>query len=144
MFFQKISDTQYVIRVKRGEYFVMVLKKFCQQEKIEGGFFYGLGAVDEAELAHYHVTTKKYSAKKLEEALEVTNITGSIGMFEEEPLIHVHGSFSDAKMRGFGGHIMDARVSGTLEIYLTVIPKLEKEMDEETGLKLFTFKDCLV
>ena len=79
MNYQKINRQNYIIRLARGERIIASLKKFCQKEKIKGGFFYGLGAVDETEVAHYDVSTKKYSSKKFMLALEMVNLTGNIG-----------------------------------------------------------------
>jgi uncharacterized protein len=137
MFFKQFNNNSYVIRVKRGERIIRELTEFCKSERIEGGFFYGLGAVNQAELAHYNVQTQKYSSKKYTQAWEMTNITGSVGLYENEIIVHAHASFSDSKMHEFGGHLVEATVSGTAEIYFTVLPKMEKIIDLETGLKVF-------
>lgn len=134
---QKINSHQFVVRVKRGEKIIEELKKFCLKMKIRGGFFYGLGAVDEVTIAHYDVGVKKYSQEKFNLALEMANITGSIGIFEKEIIIHAHATLADKNMKTIGGHLVEATVSGTAEIFLTTTPPLQKKYDPETGLKLF-------
>jgi hypothetical protein len=134
---KKIDEQTTVLRVKRGERIIASIKKYCQDNKIKGGFFYGIGAVDEVELAHYNVSTKKYSSKKFAHALEMTNITGNIGVFENDLVIHAHATFADHEMNCLGGHLVEAKVSGTAEIFLTLLPTLPKLYDSETGLKLF-------
>jgi uncharacterized protein len=101
-----------------------------------GGFFHGLGACDQAELALYDVAKQKYFSKKFNQALEMTNITGSIGM-EKELIIHAHVTLSDKNMKVIGGHLKEARISGTGEIYLIKLARLKKKFDPETGLKIF-------
>ena len=135
----KNFDKSFVIRIERGELIIEQLKIFCQQQNIEGGFFYGIGAVDEVELAHYNVESKKYSSIKFLQPLELVNITGSIGK-EADLIIHAHATLANPKMEVIAGHLVEARVSGTVEIFLTPLEKLEKKLDQETGLKLFTLK----
>lgn len=136
---KKINSQNYLIRLQKGEKILEQLKKFCLENEVEGGFFYGLGAVSFVELALYNVETKKYYSQKFEQALEMTNITGSIGYLEKELIIHSHATFSDEKMQAIGGHLVEAVISGTAEIYFQILPKLTKKYDEETGLKLFDF-----
>ncbi|MDH7475957.1 MAG: DNA-binding protein [Microgenomates group bacterium] len=138
MFYKKLSNKEYVIRIRRGNKIIKELKSFCLKEKVTGGFFYGLGAVDQAELAHYDVSTKKYSSKKFSLPLEMTNITGSVGVGDKELIVHAHATFADKKMRAVAGHLIEARVSGTAEIFFTKTARLTKIYDQKTGLKLFS------
>ncbi len=137
MEYQKINDQTYLIRIKRHQKILASLKDFCQKEKIEGGFFYGIGAVDQVELAHYDVATKKYSSKKFSQPLELTNITGDVGVYNQDLIIHAHATLADKNMLPLAGHLVEAEVSGTAEIYFSRTPRLEKLLDSETGLKLF-------
>jgi len=143
MQYQKINRHDYLLRLERGEKIIETLKKFCQKEKIRGGVFYGLGAVDEAEVAHYDVKTKKYTSKKFNLALEMVNLTGNIGFFQKETIIHAHASFADKNMQPLAGHLVEAKISGTAEIFLIKTKKLNKFYDQETGLKLFSFQNSL-
>lgn len=133
---KKINNDHRVIRLERGEKIVETLKEFCRINSISGGFFFGLGAVDEVELAHYDLGKKKYSVVKFNKPLELLNITGSIGI-GKELIVHTHITLSDNKMHAFGGHLVEARVSGTLEIYLIKLSALRRRHDSQTGLNLF-------
>ena len=148
MEYQLLSQNQCIVRLTRGEKLVESLKKLVEKVKIEGGVFFGLGAVDQLEIAHYNVSDKKYSNKKIEKALEITNLSGTIGWLlkgdevqTEELVVHVHGSFSDVEMNMVGGHIVERRVSGTLEIWIQTTNKLIKKIHPETGLKIFSLAE---
>lgn len=143
MEYQKLNNDQWLLRFERGEKFVEVFGKWLEDQEIKGGFFVGLGAMDQVEVAHYDVAEKKYNSKKFDQALEVTNVTGNIAIFEDKPLIHAHVSLSDQQMKMVGGHLVEGRISGTLEIYLTQLPRLEKQMEEETGLKVFGLESAV-
>ncbi|HGJ66924.1 TPA: DNA-binding protein [bacterium] len=133
---KQLTPNSWIIRIVRGEKVIETLKQFCTEHKINGGFFYGLGACDQAELAHYNVETKKYSSMVFNQPLELIHMTGSIGL-ADTLIIHAHVVLSDTKMQTLGGHLVEARVSGTAEIYLTTTETLPKKLDPETGLKLF-------
>jgi uncharacterized protein len=136
---KQITPTQWILRIVRGENIIASLTEFCTQHKIEGGFFYGIGAVEGTELAHYDVTQKQYSSKKFDQPLELVSLIGSIGK-EEKLIVHAHATLSDPQMQTLGGHLVEAKVSGTAEIYLTTTPLLPKQHDSETGLKLFALE----
>ncbi|PIP56343.1 DNA-binding protein [candidate division WWE3 bacterium CG22_combo_CG10-13_8_21_14_all_39_12] len=131
------QENEIIMRIERGEKVVESIKELCITEKIEGGFFYGLGAVDWVEVAHYNVPNKKYRSQEFEQAFEVTNLTGSIGVFASEVVVHVHITLSDTEMNAFGGHVVEAIVSGTMEILLTPLSRLQKISDDSIGLKIF-------
>jgi len=139
MQYKKLNTHTFALRIIRGEKIIESLKKFCAKEHISGGFFYGIGAVDEVELAHYNVENKQYSKQTLKQALELPNLPASIGTCEGELIIHAHAVFSDTAMNTIGGHLVEAKVSGTAELLLTKTDPLPKRYDEETGLKLFEF-----
>jgi len=133
---KKLNSQKFVIRLSRGESIIQSLKTFCKKNKVFGGFFFGIGAVDQVELAHYDVEQKKYSAIKFKKPLEMTSLIGSIGA-EKELIIHAHANLTDTKMKTIGGHLVEGKISGTAEILLFKTEKLTKKYDPETGLKLF-------
>ena len=56
---------------------------------------------------------------------------------EKELIIHSHASFSRPNGEMVGGHLVEARISGTCEIHFSPINlNLQKQYDEETGLKI--------
>ncbi len=137
MFYQKINQDTFIVRIKRGEQFVKSLTKFCQKLKITNAFFYGIGALDKFTLANYNVDKQKYSDKKFTGAYELANITGNVFDSKDGLIIHSHAVLSDEKMKPIAGHFVEGRVSGTVEIYFTKLSsKINKKYDEETGLKL--------
>lgn len=133
----KQFDHGWLVRLERGEKVVESLKIWCGENSIEGGFLVGLGAVDEVELAHYDVETKTYSTVKFGEPFEVTNLTGSIGI-GEQLVVHAHISLGRKDMSMVGGHLVEARVSGTMEMWVMASEDVwRKVKDEKTGLWVF-------
>ncbi len=137
MKYQKI-DNYYLLALYRGDYLVASVEQFCQKEKIKNGFFVGLGAVDEVELAHYSVAKKKYSAKKFHQPLEMISLVGNVFSQEKKDLvIHSHAIFGRKDLRTLGGHLVEAKIAGVGEIiFFPLKSRIKKEFDSKTGLKI--------
>jgi predicted DNA-binding protein with PD1-like motif len=70
--------------------------------------------------------------------MEVVNFTGNVALVEGEQFLHVHVVLSDTDNRAHGGHLKEAEVAVTLEVFLSDFQtEIERVYDEETGLKLF-------
>ena len=130
----------FVLLLSTGEMVIESITAFCRENKITAAHFTAIGAVSEAELGFYNLATKEYTWKKAEAELEIDNITGNVAVFENEPLVHAHATVSDNEMHSFGGHLKEAVVGASCEIFLTPLQgKLERKYDEKTGLKLIHF-----
>lgn len=138
MVYGTVGSNYYLVRLEKGEEVVASLKKLCESQRIDNAYFSGLGSVENPTLAHYLVTTKKYTEKKLEGVFELLTITGNVALFEDKPLVHAHAILSDNEMNTKGGHLVEATTSATVELHLRILDTVyEKQQDEEIGLKLF-------
>ena len=70
MKYKKINDT-YIIRLDKGERLLEALREFCAENQISCGYFFGIGSLDEAELAHYIVKSRKYNSEIFRQPLEI-------------------------------------------------------------------------
>jgi predicted DNA-binding protein with PD1-like motif len=144
MKYGKLADGHFLLRFEKGEDLSGVLKVFCVKQNVRNGVISGLGSIENPTLAHYLVDTKKYSEKELKGVFEVTNLTGTVGLSENEPLVHLHITLSDEEMSAFAGHLVKGTVSATLEVSLQVFPtEFTKSFSEEIGLKLFDLPEGL-
>ena len=144
MTYGSIGSNYYLLRLEKGEEVIATIQKFCASQHIDNAYFSGLGSIENPTLAHYFVTTKKYTEKDVTGIFELLNITGNIALFENAPLVHAHCTISDEDMNTKGGHLVKAVVSATVEIHLRVLDSVfEKEMDTEIGLKLFDLPEKL-
>lgn len=124
-----------VIKFKKGDDFSSKMKEFLVRNRINSGFFYGLGGFSEATIAFYDLKKKKYLKKKFKGSFEVLSISGNVAQ-GEEVVIHAHVVLGDKSFKTFGGHLMDAVVGGTLELKFSQTEMLERAHDDETGLDL--------
>lgn len=138
MRYGRVSKNTFLIRLERGEKVNASLTSFCQKKSIKNAVIHGLGSIEDPTLANYRVDTKKYSEKRLKGIFELTNLIGTVGLFEGEPLVHTHVTISDEDMRAFGGHLVEAAVSATVEVVLIDLKsRFTKSHSKEIGLRLF-------
>jgi predicted DNA-binding protein with PD1-like motif len=128
----------WLVRLERGEKLVESVTGLVREQNITGAWISGLGAATWAEVGYYDLNNKRYHWKKLEKQLEITSLQGNIAWDGEEPILHIHGTFSDENMLAFGGHIKELETAGTCEILLHRWYKqgLTRSEDANTGLKL--------
>jgi len=109
---------RYILKFEQGESYPETFIKFLEKEKIDGGFFYGLGAGTNPEVAFYDLKKEKYLTKRFNGDLEVLNLTGNIAKSGKETIIHQHVTLGKKNFEAVGGHLMNMRIGGTLEIFL--------------------------
>lgn len=98
----------------------------------------GLGAAQWAEVGYYDFSSKQYKFQKYDGHIEVLSLQGNVAWDGDEPMLHIHGTFSDEDGKSFGGHVKEIEVIGTIEVFLHNWwgDKLTRSLDEESGLKL--------
>ncbi len=129
-----VLGSTYVVRLDAGEKIVETLKALCERDAIGGGFFSGLGAVDEAEIGHFDPAAKDYSWVKLSGPREIVSLSGNITKVEGRPFIHAHIALGDHAFAVGGGHLKEAVVSVTCEVTLTRFrDDIGRTKDEASG-----------
>ena len=133
----KIIKDIYFIRLERGEKIIETLKNFCTKNNIKCGYFSGIGALGEAELAHYIVENRKYTSKTYKQPLEIVNMTGNITTMSNEVYLHCHITLSDEKMKAIAGHLKEGRIAATCEIILVKLnANINRKYNDFIGLNL--------
>lgn len=138
----RVFGNQIVLRVDRGEEVMETIGMLCEKEGIRLGSIVGLGAADHLVMGLYDVEKQEFSEIKLDKPLEITSIVGNITEMDGKPYLHIHVNASDAEGHAYGGHLKAVRISGTSEIFITVIDGYvgrEKDSITNTGLNLFKF-----
>jgi predicted DNA-binding protein with PD1-like motif len=69
--------------------------------------------------------------------MELISMIGDIALVNDHPVVHTHVSLGSSDGTVRGGHLVEANVFPTLELFMTVYPTaLHKQLDEATGLML--------
>ncbi|MBW7571786.1 PPC domain-containing DNA-binding protein [Caproiciproducens faecalis] len=137
MMYRTFGDT-IVARIDRGEEIVQSIKTICEKENVKLASISALGAVDHVVVGLYRVEEKKYCSNTFDGEMEMTALVGNVTEKDGESYLHLHASFADEKGRAFGGHLSEAVISGTCEMFIhTLKGSVGRKPDEVTGLNLF-------
>jgi len=130
-----------VLILKSGDEIIKSLEKLTKRETIQSGCIRGIGAIRDAELGFYDVQNKKYIKDMFKGHFELITLSGNISYFEGKPVIHCHGVIGDKEHNLYGGHIFQATVTATVEIFVQVShDRLERKFDDKIGLNLIKLK----
>jgi predicted DNA-binding protein with PD1-like motif len=129
----------YTLRFEKGEQLVDNLTRLIREQELKGGWVVGLGGLSWAELGFYDLNSQEYKWTKIDGPLELTNLTGNVAWNGDEPALHLHATVSDTGFLTRGGHLKEAEVSGTLELFIhrwQSDERLNRSKDEKTSLNL--------
>ncbi len=136
MVFTKVDDG-YMVRFEKDELIVSTLTQFCIDKRIHSGVVSGVGGALWAELAFYDLEQRAYEYEKHDELLEITNISGNVALVADKPAVHLHATMADSNYHSYGGHLKEAAVAGTCEVYIRTFSKpLKRTHNEAVGLKV--------
>jgi len=95
------------------------------------------GAVAWVRLAYWNAQSQRYEEHEFGEQLEVVSFEGNSSLKDGKPFLHLHAVFARHDFSTLGGHLRDARVHPTMEIWLRAedVP-VGRVHDATTGLDL--------
>jgi predicted DNA-binding protein with PD1-like motif len=130
-------DDRYMLRLETGEALIETLTSFAAEQGIGFASISAAGAVSSVRLAYWRPETKAYDERDFDEQLEVVSFQGNVALKEDKPFFHIHGVFGRPDFSVIGGHIKEARVHPTMEIWLHAedVP-VRRGRDESSGLDL--------
>jgi len=113
------SDHGFVLILEPGEKIKESIKKFAETKSI-CGFFIGIGAVTNPEIAYFDIKNKEYVKRKLAGMFEIVNLTGNIRLNTDNKFeVHAHISLGNKDYNVIGGHLIEAEVAVVLEIFIS-------------------------
>jgi predicted DNA-binding protein with PD1-like motif len=128
---------QYAVILYQGDEAFSGLLEFAEKYQVTSAHFTAIGALSGATVGWFDPQRKMYKKIPIVGQHEVIGMSGDIALYQGKPVVHTHmvvGS-SDGTMRG--GHVLDAYVSPTLEVMVTVDPiAMQKRFDPATDLTL--------
>jgi predicted DNA-binding protein with PD1-like motif len=126
-----------VVRLSPGEEVVAALLDVARGERLAGAELRGIGAVNHARIGFFQPLEKHYEARELRENLEVVSLLGNLAHGDEGPVVHAHVVLGRSDFSLVGGHLFEATVSVTLEVFVTPTAKrLQRDPDPRFDLRL--------
>jgi predicted DNA-binding protein with PD1-like motif len=134
-----ISDSgttrTYAVIFSAGDEIMSGLKEFALKYKVTSAHFTAIGDASSAKYGWYDQSKKMFKIFRINNFSEITSLIGDIATYNGIPVVHAHANFGteDGTLRG--GHLLEAFVSPTLEVMMTVEPgSLYKKLAPEFGI----------
>ena len=122
----------------KGDRVMENLADLARRENIRAARFTGIGAFSSAEVGVFTRDKRGYETFTVAEETELLGILGDIAWADDAPAVHAHVTLGRPDGSALGGHLIEATVFPTLELFLTIWPsQIAKSYDDETGLNLF-------
>lgn len=138
MQYKRLGNTHIAFRLNPGEELVESIEKIARQENVTTAMIQGLGATNDIVLETYRAAEKKYYHHRLTGDFEITSITGTIDLLNDDYYSHLHITIADQDGHSHGGHLTSAIISVTAEMILTLLPEnIHRGYDKEADLNLW-------
>jgi hypothetical protein len=127
----------YVIVLAKGDEVMSGLTDFARENKVTSASFTAIGAFSRATVAWFDDSRKEFKLNPINQQVELVSMIGNITLVNDKPAVHTHVSVASSDGTVRGGHLINAVVFPTLELFMTVYPEpLHKQPDEATELEL--------
>lgn len=98
-----------------------MLKDLCVKENIRYAHINGIGGVKHAVVGCYSHAEGQYMKKTLDGDMEMLSLSGNVSFKDGEPYLHLHAVFSGTDCVAVGGHLFEAVIGITGEIFITAV-----------------------
>jgi len=144
---QRDGTRNFVIALESGDRLIESITRFGREERLAAAEFTAIGALASVKLAYFNWETKEYDEIPVNEQVELLSLNGRVTLpegadpespdFDGDPHLHVHCVLGRRDGTTIGGHLMEAEVRPTCEVFLTESPvHLARRKHPESGLPL--------
>jgi uncharacterized protein len=109
----------------------------AEKYHVTSAHFSAIGALSSVVLGCFDPQKRMYRENPIDEQVEVASMIGDFALYQGKPALHTHIVVGRRDGTADGGHVIEAVVSPTLEVFVTVDPvPLQKKYDPSTDLTL--------
>jgi len=127
----------FILRLATGEQVMASILAFAAERGIEGAEVRAIGAVDQASVGYFLREEKRYDVKEFDGNMEVVSLLGNLARTDAGMFVHAHIALGRSDFSLVGGHLVEATVSVTMEVFLRPVRAgLERDLDPRFNLKL--------
>jgi len=125
----------YALIFAAGDEVLSGLKEFAVKYKVKSAHFTAIGDASSAKYGWYDKSRKMFKVFQINNFSEITSLIGDIALNNGNPVVHAHANFGTEDGLVHGGHLLEAFVSPTLEVIMTIEPEsLYKKLAPEFGI----------
>ncbi|MFH1587420.1 MAG: DUF296 domain-containing protein [Candidatus Diapherotrites archaeon] len=145
----KKSGNTVLVRLDKGDELISSLERACEENGVEGGMVFGLGALSSMKIITAASTNKL--APEFEEIkgpIEIASATGNVSKKEGKVFVHLHASLGlmrdvdsgNSESQSYNTHISEGIISLTGEFYIIPTEKLERKLNKDTNMFIWDLK----
>ena len=130
-----------VVRLDKGEEIIGCIKSVAESLSIKTAVFTAIGATDCFTVGVFDIRKQDYERFSFSGNHEITNLSGNITSVDSKPYVHAHITCAGKNAQTVGGHLLEGRVSLTLELEIIRIDaELTRKYDKELSINRFCFE----
>ncbi len=136
---QNIPPMQpFMLILKKDQDVFKAIKTCISAANIHGGSISGIGAIENPTLGFYNLKKKAFKRKTYSGDYEVLSLNGNISSIDDKELfVHLHTTLGKDNFSVIGGHLFDAKVAVTLELFINPLGEMPvRTMNKAIGLNL--------
>lgn len=137
----RVFDDKVLVRLDKGDRIAESLLNVAKKEGLTLASISGIGATDDFEVGVFDLDRSGYEHFRYGGNHEILSLIGNLTTKGGEPYIHLHITCAGEGGRVVGGHLFEASISLTAEIFLTKgAGRAERVRDEALGINKIAFE----
>lgn len=131
------SNSPYILSLQEGDNLFQAILQFVEAANLKSAVLSGLGALSNITMGYFHRDTQQHSKRLFSGTYELVSLTGNVTFANEDRFLHIHAAIGDDQFNVFGGHIIDAFASASIEIAITPLTyPVFRIVHPELGIKV--------
>ena len=114
----KVFEDTVFVRLDKGDEIVKSLLEVASREGLKLASVSGIGATDDFEVGVFDLARSDYEHYRFEGNHEIVSLVGNVTTKDGAPYIHLHITCAGEGGKIVGGHLFEANISLTAEIFL--------------------------
>ena len=136
----KVFGSTIVVRLDKDDFLAESLLAVARKEGVTLASVSGIGATDDFEVGVFDLESSEYNHSRFFGNHEITSLAGNLTTKDGEPYLHLHITCAGEGGKVVGGHLFEAKISLTAEIFLqTAKGNAVRRRDETLGINTIRF-----
>lgn len=136
----RVFDKTIVVRLDKGDEIVECLLKVAEKENCSLASVFGIGAVDDFSVGVFDLLKADYDRIRYSGNHEINSIMGNLTRKDGNPYLHLHITCTGPEGKVVGGHLFEAKISLTGEIFMQKISgETDRRFDPSVGINKIVF-----